>query len=648
MRLPPAPAATTPPAVASDAYRPEVDGLRAVAVLVVLFFHAGVPGFRGGFIGVDVFFVISGYLITRLILGELDAGRFTFSRFYGRRARRLFPAMFATLAATFVASLFILSPLHLEELSLSLVHTLFSLSNVLFWHLSGYFDIGSELKPLLHTWSLGVEEQFYLVWPISVVLAFRFRRRRGVLALVGIVGLVSLVAAEVAAGRAPDAAFFLTPFRMCELALGGLCLWLEGWTAIRTWRRELLTVIGLALVGYATAAFGPGHRFPGLAAMVPCGGAALVIVAGRGRLAAGLLANRLAVGIGLISYSLYLVHWPLFVLARYGRTSESSPIEQAALIATAIGLATAMYFLVEQPFRRRRPGQRRLSDPAFGLACAGLACALILPAVSAMAARGWPGRVPRSLRAAAAGLEGMKDHHFDAANAQNRVPFPAPGRRNAVIVGDSHGADLLTALMRAESQVNYRFLHIFWNCQPILGARPYGEGTPIRSREIAEDCVRQAEVLKDNPLLEAADFIVLASSWIDYGLAGLPATFEYLKSRYKARLVLVGGRFAFTELSALLIQAASVDEANQRFDAAKGKFGMKQEIARLSEIAEQEKLDFIDLRPLTCEALRKGWYCPLFGEDGELLYWDSNHWTEAGATRIGQKLRDSGQHDYLF
>lgn len=647
MPMPTSSPATTSPAGAGDAYRPEVDGLRAVAVLIVLLFHAGVPGFRGGFVGVDVFFVISGYLITRLILGELDGDRFTFARFYGRRARRLFPAMFATLAATFAASLFILSPLHLEELSLSLVHTLFSLSNVLFWSLSGYFDIGSELKPLLHTWSLGVEEQFYLLWPISVFLAYRLRRRRGVLALVGIVGLASLVAAEIAAGRAPDAAFFLTPFRMCELALGGLCLWLEGSMANRAWR-DLLTLLGLALIGYATIAFGAGHRFPGLAAMVPCGGAALVIVAGRGRLAGALLANRLAVGIGLISYSLYLVHWPLFVLARYGRASESTPIEKAILVATAIGLATAMYFLVEQPFRRRRPGQRRLSDPAFGLACAGLACALILPAVSAMAARGWPGRVPTGLRTAAAGLEGMKDHHFDAANAQDRAPFPAPGRRNAVIVGDSHGADLLTALMRAQSQVNYRFLHIFWNCQPILGARPYGEGTPIRSREIAEDCRRQAEVLRDNPLLEAADLIVVASSWIDYGMAGLPATVDYFKSRYRARVVIVGGRYAFTELSALLIQATTVDEANERFDAAKGKYGMKQEIARLSEIAEQEKVDFIDLRPLTCEPLRKGWYCPLFREDGELLYWDSNHWTEAGARRVGRALRDSGQFDYLF
>ncbi len=646
--------ATTPSVGSSDVYRPEVDGLRAVAVLAVLFFHAGIPGFRGGFVGVDVFFVISGYLITRLILGELDGDRFTFARFYGRRARRLFPAMFATLAATFVAGVFILSPIHLEEASLSLVYTLLSVSNVLFWSLSGYFDIASEAKPLLHTWSLGVEEQFYLLWPISIFLAYRWRRRNGVLAWIAGVGLASLAAAEVAAGRAPDAAFFLTPFRMCELALGGLCLWLEGSAATRAtratrrWRREGLTLLGLALIGYAVAEFTPSHRFPGLAAMVPCAGAALVIVAGRGRLAGALLANRLAVGIGLISYSLYLVHWPLFVLARYGRGAESSPWEKATLIVVSILLATAMYFLVEQPFRRRRAGGKRLSDPAFGLACAGLACALILPAVTAMADHGWPGRVPAELRAAAAGLDAMKERHFADASAQEHVPFPAPGKRNAVIVGDSHGADLLTALMRAKSQVNFRFVHIFWDCQPILGERPYGEGTPIPSREIADECRRQSEVLRDNPQLAAADLIVIASSWIDYGMDGLPQTIEYLKSRYRARLVVVGGRFAFTELSALLTQAATVEEANERFDAAKGKYGMKQEIAQLTTIAERETVDFIDLRPFTCDPIRRGWSCPLFLADGELLYWDANHWTEAGARRIGKRLRDSGQFEYLF
>jgi peptidoglycan/LPS O-acetylase OafA/YrhL len=651
MRPPLVEPGTNPLSGPGDAYRPEVDGLRAVAVLVVLFFHAGIPGFRGGFVGVDVFFVISGYLITRLILAELDGDRFSFARFYGRRARRLFPALFVTLAATFVASVFILSPVHLEEASLSVVHTLLSVSNILFWSLSGYFDTAAEAKPLLHTWSLGVEEQFYLLWPISLVLAYRYGRRRGVLVLIVLVGLASLAAAEIAAGRAPEAAFFLTPFRMCELALGGLCLWLDGPVATRAtrgWRREPLTLLGLALIAYAVSAYSPQHRFPGLAAMVPCGGAALVILAGRGRLAGALLANRLAVGIGLISYPLYLVHWPLVVLSRYGRSSEPTSKQKAVLIAVALLLAAATYFLVEKPIRRQRAGSRRLSDPAFGLACAGLAFALILPAVAAIASRGWPGRVATSLRAAAAGLEAMKNRHFADAKAQDRLPFPAPGRRNAVIVGDSHGADLLTALMRAGSQVNYRLVHIAWYCQPILGERPYGDRTPIRSRELAEECREQSKVLLDNPLLRAADLILIASSWTDYGFAGLPGTIAYLKSHYHARLTIFGGRFAFTDPGALLTRVSTFDEANRLFDEAKNRVGMKQEITALSRISRRRRVDFVDLRPYTCEATEDGWSCDLFLDDGQLLYWDTNHWTEAGARRVGTRLRAGGQVPYLF
>lgn len=631
-----------------DSYRPEVDGLRAVAVIVVLLFHAGVPGFQGGYVGVDVFFVISGYLITRLILGELDAGRFTFSRFYGRRARRLFPAMFATLAATFAAGVVLLSPSHLEELALSLVYTLLSVSNVLFWSQAGYFDTVSEAKPLLHTWSLGVEEQYYLLWPITVFLAYRLARRRGVQILAAAVGVASLLGAELAVGRSPDAAFFLTPFRMCELALGALCLSVEGWASARAWRRELFPLVGLAAIGWAVASYGPSHRFPGLSAMVPCLGTALVIVAGRGWISGKLLANRPTVGIGLISYSLYLVHWPLFVLARYGRPGVPRPIEQAALVATALLLATASYRFIERPFRMRRASGRRLSDPAFGLACAGLALGLILPAVTALAARGWPGRVPSSLRAAASSLAEMREKHFASAKAQDRVPFPAPQKRNGVILGDSHGADLLTALMRADSQVNYRFVHLYWYCQPILGERPYGDGTPIRTRELAEDCRRQSDVLRDNPLLEAADLIVVASSWIDYGLAGLPETVRYLRSRYRGRIVLVGGRFAFTELSSLLTRATDLEDANRSWDAAKGTFGMRKEIRALAAVAESEGVDLVDLRTHTCDRIRRGFWCPLFLDDGELLYWDSNHWTEDGARWVGRNLRASGELDFLF
>jgi hypothetical protein len=350
----------------------------------------------------------------------------------------------------------------------------------------------------------------------------------------------------------------------------------------------------------------------------------------------------------LISYSLYLVHWPLFALWRYSQGGPATPLGKVAIIAAAILLATAMYFLVEQPFRRRRPGGKRLSDPAFGLACAGLGFALILPSVAAVAARGWPNRVAGSLRAAAAGLEKMKERHFADAREQDTKPFPAAGRRNAVIIGDSHAADLLTALMRADSQVNYRVIDIPYYCQPVLGARPYGNSTPIKSREIAEDCRQRGESLRDNPLLRTADTILISSTWNDYGLAELPATIDYLRKQYPAPIFLFGARFFFTDPSALLLQASNYADANQRYDAAKDVAAYEKEFAALSGIAKRAGVQIVDLRPYVCDRSQEGWFCPLLLDNGDLLYWDWHHWTEAGAKRVGMRLRADEHYAFLF
>jgi peptidoglycan/LPS O-acetylase OafA/YrhL len=644
----PTDASPTPPGRTVEAsYRPEVDGLRAVAVLAVLLFHLGVPGFGGGFVGVDVFFVISGYLITRLILGELDGGRFRFSKFYARRARRLFPALFATLAAAFVAGCILLAPPHLEELAQSLVYALFSLSNVFFWSLTGYFDGAATTKPLLHTWSLGVEEQYYLVWPVALVVAHRLHRRFGVPALAAIVGIASFVAAELVVGTRPDAAFYLAPFRMGELALGALCLFTERRFPPRGIAREALTAVGLVLVGLSVVELGPAGRFPGLSALTPCLGTALVIFAGRGALAGALLSNRPAVWLGKISYSLYLVHWPLLVFAQYVAIEELTP-ERSALVGLAsVVLAAASERFVERPFRAR-DGARRLSDPAFGLACAGLAGLLLLPAVTAIAERGWPKRVAGALREGMASLEAQKLRHFDDANATTEQPFPAAGRRNVAIVGDSHGADLLTALLRGRSEANFRFLHIVWNCQPVFGDRPYGDGTPIRTREEAEKCRAESEILRDNPVLEKADLILVAATWYDFGLDGLPTTIDYFANRYPGKIVIAGGRFTFTDPSALLARSSTADEANEAFDGAKRKAMMKQEMRALERIASEKGVALLDLRPFACDETPDGFRCPLLREDGAPLYWDTNHWTEAGARRVGRRLRDSGEWEILF
>lgn len=224
----------------------------------------------------------------------------------------------------------------------------------------------------------------------------------------------------------------------------------------------------------------------------------------------------------------------------------------------------------------------------------------------------------------------------------------APGGRTGVIVGDSHAGELQAILASAGSQVNYQFLHIQYFCQPILGDRPYGNGSDIKSREIADDCRRQGEALKTDPRLQSADLILFASTWRDYGLAALPATLDYLKAHYRARIVILGGRFFFTDPSALLSQVSSAAEANRRFDGAKDVGANASMVASLKTIADNAGVSFIDLRPYVCDRTFDGWFCPLLLDDGTPLYADWHHWTDAAKKRVGTKLRAEGRYAFLF
>ena len=279
-------------------------------MLSVLLFHLDVALFSGGFVGVDAFFVISGFLITRLIRDDVAAGKFSFTRFYVRRARRIFPALFLTLAATFVAGYLLFSSQHLMRLGGALVSAVFSVSNFYFWGEAGYFDTAAHLKPLLHTWSLGIEEQFYLLWPAILVFTLLRAPRWAPVALLFVGGALSLFLSEFFV-RWPSIAFYLLPFRAFEFALGAVLVWLNPHRMKSAIWGELWVAAGLGMLGYSIVSFSGETPFPGLNALIPCVGTALIIYGGESRFLSRLLSNPIAVGIGLISYSLYLVHWPV-------------------------------------------------------------------------------------------------------------------------------------------------------------------------------------------------------------------------------------------------------------------------------------------------------------------------------------------------
>lgn len=377
-------------------YRADIDGLRAVAVLLVLLFHLDVETLSGGFVGVDIFFVISGYLITQIILSELARGDFSIWRFYERRIRRIFPALFAMIAVTTAFAYWLLLPIDFKNFGQSVAAaTLFS-SNLLFIFEAGYFDADAELKPLLHTWSLAVEEQFYLIFPPIIALVWWWGRKH-LIWVVGAITLISFVGAEWSASRFPVTTFFLSPPRFWELLLGAFLamsrtvIWPATLSILMSW-------VGLTALLSASLLYEPQTRFPGVAALLPCLGALVLIQTGRSQVwrwsANELLAWRPLVFIGLLSYSIYLWHWPLIVLVKYVTVDGLALLDQWALGVGSLGLAYLSWRWVETPFRRRQLLARQW--PTIG---AGIVAMIAVSAVGIVIAlnQGFPGRVPPAI-----------------------------------------------------------------------------------------------------------------------------------------------------------------------------------------------------------------------------------------------------------
>lgn len=342
-------------------YRREIDGLRAIAVLPVIFFHAGFSTFSGGFIGVDVFFVISGFLITSIILAEKERGKFTLLNFYERRARRILPALFLVTFSCIVAAWFILTPQDLAQFSKSLIAVPVFSSNILFWLESGYFDQANELKPLLHTWSLGVEEQFYFFFPLLVLIVWKFKKNK-LLCTLSLTAFISLILSCWGAFTRPEPTFYLLPTRIWELMVGGLVsififqkkVYYQQLTSSHT-KNEILAACGLLLIIYGVFAFDQSLPFPGVYALVPTVGTALVILfTSSNTLTGKILGSNILVGLGLISYSSYLWHQPLFAFTRHQIPERINNVLLSLLIVIAIFLAYFSWKYVEKPFRTLR------------------------------------------------------------------------------------------------------------------------------------------------------------------------------------------------------------------------------------------------------------------------------------------------------
>ncbi|RYG91795.1 acyltransferase [Loktanella sp. IMCC34160] len=333
-------------------YRSEIDGLRAIAVLAVIAYHADDRILPTGYLGVDIFFVISGFLITGLLVNDLRNGNFSFAKFYERRARRILPVLFVVLAATVPFAYWLMLPSQLAEFGQGLLATLLFSSNILFWSNTGYFMADAELNPLLHMWSLAVEEQFYLIFPVLVLIGWKLPRK------IGVAGLLALLVASLATclwlvDASPSANFYLLGSRAWELLVGAAAALLVGRAArVPDLAAHGIAVAGLAVMVYSLVGLDTFVSTPSLATMPLVFATAAVVLFARGPVA-GVLSLRPLVGVGLISYGAYLWHVPVLVFARLWDATPASPARLAGLVGLSLALATITYFLVERPFRRR-------------------------------------------------------------------------------------------------------------------------------------------------------------------------------------------------------------------------------------------------------------------------------------------------------
>ena len=445
-------------------YLTDIDGLRALAVLSVVGFHLQISGFTGGYVGVDIFFVISGFLISGLIRDQIHTGTFHFSAFYIRRVNRLLPAVLATVVTTTIVAAFILQPGAFGSLALSAAAGVLSAANLLFYFESGYWDASAELKPLLHLWSLGVEEQFYLFWPAFIVFMTTSRSQVYRWGLV-VVFLLSLMSCIRYTTIDSNASFYLLPFRIWQFALGAIALEIWRNNPLNEFSRQVLRSLGLALCGISIVAFSENTLFPGWLALIPSTGAALVLASAHETSRSVWLSNPLARKLGELSYSLYLVHWPPIVLYRHYSLSDLTPEIKVALAVITLVLTLLLHYGIEQKFYRRghysNTSWRGLAGYTLG---SSLVLAVLLFTVSEDPDRFISGEVLLSAET----IQDYQSRRFDLTRKACRIDklgeterCPIPEAGAVLFLGNSHEVDGYNMIAGALGTGRHRPLVVF-------------------------------------------------------------------------------------------------------------------------------------------------------------------------------------------
>lgn len=616
-------------------YRAEIDGLRALAILPVVGFHAGFSWLPGGFTGVDVFFVISGYLITGLILDEIQDGTFSVLEFYKRRALRILPALTVVLLATAVVAFIVMLPNEFVATGRSIVAAALFVSNIHFWQEAGYFATAASLRPALHTWSLAVEEQFYLFFPLALLVIARWLDRKFLL-WIGLCVAASFLLSIVATPRAPSASFYLLPTRVWELGIGALVA-AGGAPRLNSVRlRATAAWLGLVLLAWGVVGISEESTFPGWNALFPCLGAGLIIAYGAGTGVGAILSRTVTVWIGRISYSLYLWHWPLIVFYGMVYGQKLDLRDQVAVIAGSIALAALSYRFVESPFRtvafRSLPAPRVLWP-----AVASIAGCVAAGGAIATTGLGWRSYPPDVLQIAKyTDYIGTPDQRYQfggnrcsTSGYHGGEPYDreaclkiVPGKKNVLIIGDSHADAVWRAITLAFPDINFLKTSVS-GCRPLLDAD--GEA-PCRETNNF--------VLRDFLGKNRLDGAILAGRWRETDFPKVEPTLEYLK-KHVGRIVVFGPTVEYEGAFPILLARERLNGIEDLTESAMDE--QKKRISdQLGRIVSAEGVTYIPVFDVICPNL----HCIETTKNGVPLQFDYGHLTLQGSELLIDHVKD--------
>ena len=636
-------------------YRPEVDGLRAIAVMGVIIYHAEIAlGGRdlltGGFIGVDVFFVISGYLITRLILAEIfETSRFSFAHFYERRARRILPMLLTVIMASipFAIILFEGLPSQFIDYAKSIFWAVFFSSNFFFYFsATEYAADSSLLSPFLHTWSLGVEEQFYIFFPFIAIFLHKFFRNHLLAAFLGLF-LLSLQFADLMSTRQTDLNFYLPMSRFWELLVGSMIAYIE----LKHGRLKndivnaVAPVLGIYMIAWALFSFTDDTPHPGFLTFIPVAGTALVILfSSRGDLTGQILGSRLFVGVGLISYSAYLWHYPLFAFARIANPSLGT-VEKIGLIIFTLILSVLSYFFIEQPFRQRRLISVKMLASAVtaSLLALFISVSLFYPDITKFE------RQAQSDPTLVLDKGGYLKAWTEFKIGLGTTEFEHPSRKKLLIVGDSHATDIYSALQQnAELFPAYDFAIVHAD-------RP----TPRSSHyevfcfhlNFVQQSKHECEGTSFSTIYEKyqeADAIMFATHWLQQELHYLPGTIRKIHADGK-EVILVSNNLeirdqkrpirAFIEQNGRFPNEAETTGIGKTiYDFLKSDTHVADINLGLKKISEDFSLRYLVKHDLFCSDYAKE--CMVFTPANDIIHWDYAHYTVGGAKFIGERMAE--------